>query len=132
MSVRRPTLVRAAGIAAATTVLALATRAGDGRPLPLGLWRCPVRQLTGIPCPTCYLTRSVLATLQGDLAQALHWHAFGPLLVALTVVLGVWVGFGGGLSRRPLLQGAVVLAALGVGYWLLRLWGWSHGQPLPP
>ncbi|MCP9882564.1 DUF2752 domain-containing protein [Cyanobium sp. Alchichica 3B3-8F6] len=129
---RRPTLVRAAGIAAATTVLALATRAGDGRALPLGLWRCPVRQLTGIPCPTCYLTRSVLATLQGDLAQALHWHAFGPLLVALTVGLGVWVAFGGRLSRRPLLQGAVVLAALAVGYWLLRLWGWSHGQPLPP
>ena len=129
---RRPTLVRAAGIVAATTVLALATRASDGRALSLGLWRCPVRQLTGIPCPTCYLTRSVLATLQGDLTQALHWHAFGPLLVALTVVLGVWVGLGGGLSRRPLLQGAVVLAALGVGYWLLRHWGWSHGQPLPP
>jgi hypothetical protein len=132
VSVRRPPLVRAAGIASATTVLALATRAGNGRALPLGLWRCPLRQLTGIPCPTCYLTRSVLATLQGDLAQALHWHAFGPLLVALTLVLGVWVGLGGRLSRRPLLQGATVLAALGVGYWLLRLWGWSHGLPLPP
>ena len=131
MSVRRPTLVRAAGIAAATTGLALLSRAGDSRALPLGLWRCPVRQLTGIPCPTCYLTRSVVSTLQGDLAQALHWHAFGPLLVALTLVLGTWLGLGGGLSRRRLLQGAIVLAALGVGYWVLRLWGWSHGQPLP-
>ena len=131
MSARRSALLRAGGIAAATTVLALATRASDGRALPLGLWRCPVRQLTGIPCPTCYLTRSVLATVQGDLAQALHWHAFGPLLVALTVVLGVWVGLGGRLSRRRLFQGAVVLAALAVCYWLLRLWAWSHGQPLP-
>lgn len=131
MNGRRPTRVRAVGIAAATTVVALVTRAGGGRSLPLELWRCPVRQLTGIPCPTCYLTRSVLATLQGDLTQALHWHAFGPLLVALTVVLGLWVGFGGRWSRRPLLQGAIVLAALAAAYWLLRLWGWSHGQPLP-
>ena len=131
MSAPRPTRVRVAGIAAATTVLALSTGAGGGSALPLGLWRCPVRQLTGIPCPTCYLTRSVLATLQGDLAQALHWHAFGPLLVALVVGLGLWVGLGGRLARRPLLQGAVGLAALAAGYWLLRLWSWSHGQPLP-
>lgn len=131
MSARRPTLARAAGIAAATSLLAVSTRAGGGSALPLGLWRCPVRQLTGIPCPTCFLTRSVLATLQGDLPQALHWHAFGPLLVALAVGLGLWVGLGGRLARRPLLHGSIVLAALSVGYWLLRLWSWSHGQPWP-
>jgi len=90
-----------------------------------------VRQLSGISCPTCFLTRSVVATLQGDLDQALHWHAFGPLLVALTVVLGIWVGLGGVLSRRLVLQGAVSLAVLALAYWLVRLWGWSHGQSLP-
>lgn len=127
----RPTMVRAGGIAVATTALALATGAGGGRALTLELWRCPLRQLTGIPCPTCYLTRSVLAALQGDLAQAIHWHAFGPLLVALTVGLGFWVGFGGRVSRLPLRQGALVLALLAFAYWLLRLWSWSQGQPLP-
>lgn len=138
MSPRRSTRVRRSGIAAATIVLTVANGAssafgvmGEGRYLPLGLWRCPVRQLTGIPCPTCYLTRSVLATLHGDLAQALHWHTFGPPLVALTLLLGLWVGLGGRLARRPLLQGATSLAVLALGYWLLRLWSWSHGQPLP-
>lgn len=131
MSKRRPTLVRAVGIAAGSTALTLATGVGGARALPLGLWRCPVRQLCGIPCPTCFLTRSVVATLQGDLDQALHWHAFGPLLVALTVVLGIWVGSGGVLSRRLVLQGAVSLAVLALAYWLVRLWGWSHGQSLP-
>lgn len=131
MSVRRPTLVRAIGMAAGTATLTLASGVGGARSMPMGLWRCPVRQLTGIPCPTCYLTRSVLATLQGDLDQALHWHAFGPLLVALAVVLGIWVGFGGVLPRRQLLQGAISLAVLALGYWLVRLWSWSHGQSLP-
>lgn len=106
-----------------------AARGASG--LPFGLWRCPMRQLTGVPCPTCYLTRSVLATLRGDLAQALQWHAFGPVMVALALALGVWLLSGRRLPVRPGLQGACLLATLALGYWLWRLWGWSQGQPLP-
>lgn len=102
-----------------------------GAVLPLGLWRCPLRQLTGIPCPTCYLTRSVLATLRGDLPQALEWHAFGPVLVALALGTGLWTVFGGHLQSRQMLQQACAVAVLAFGYWLLRLWAWNQGQPLP-
>ena len=97
----------------------------------MGHWRCPLRQLTGIPCPTCYLTRSVLATLRGDLAQALEWHAFGPVLMALALGLGLWTVFGGRLQSRLLLELACAGAVPAFGYWLLRLWSWSQGQPLP-
>lgn len=99
--------------------------------LPLGLWRCPLRQLTGIPCPTCFLTRSVLATLRGDWAQAVTWHALGPVLVALALGLGVWTLLGGRTSGRPLMLGGCGVALLGLAYWLWRLWGWGHGVPLP-
>ena len=97
----------------------------------MGLWSCPLRQLTGIPCPTCYLTRSVLATLHGDLAQALEWHAFGPVLVGLALALGLWTLLGGRLASRQLLQLACAAAVLAFAYWLLRLWSWSQGHPLP-
>ena len=97
----------------------------------MGVWSCPLRQLTGIPCPACYLTRSVLATLRGDLAQALEWHAFGPVLVGLALVLGLWTVFGGRLVPRRLLQLACAAAVLAFAYWLLRLWSWSQGHPLP-
>ncbi|MCP9806114.1 DUF2752 domain-containing protein [Cyanobium sp. T1B-Tous] len=99
--------------------------------LPLGLWRCPLRQLTGIPCPTCFLTRSVLATLRGDWAQAVTWHALGPLLVALGLGLGVWTLLGGRWPTRLVRRGSGVVALLGLAYWLWRLWGWGHGAPLP-
>lgn len=113
-------------------MLALAATSGAATAgMPLGLWRCPLRQLTGIPCPTCYLTRSVLATLRGDLFQALQWHAFGPVVVGLGVGLGLWLLSGRRAPGQWLLQGGCLLAALGLAYWLVRLWGWAQGLPLP-
>lgn len=111
--------------------LAAAGLVGGVGVLSLGLWSCPIRQLTGIPCPTCYLTRSVLAVLRGDLAQAVQWHALGPLLVAFGLGVMGWSLAGRSLPSPLLRRGGWVLAWLGLGYWLLRLWGWSHGRPLP-
>ena len=41
---------------------------------------CPLRYLTGIPCPTCGMTRSFMAIAQGHWSQALAQHWFGPML----------------------------------------------------
>ena len=46
---------------------------------------CPLRALTGIPCPTCFLTRAISAALTGDLHDAVHWHLFGPVMAAVLV-----------------------------------------------
>ena len=97
------------------------------RGLPLLLPGCPLRTLTGIPCPTCFLTRSALATLHGDLGEALELHLFGPPLV-----LGLgWVGWRQGVLGRDLprlgASGWLVLLGLGSGlgfYWILRLTLW--------
>ncbi len=51
--------------------------------------QCPIRALTGIPCPTCGMTRSFVAIAHGDLAEAFIQHLFGPLLflgLALAVI----------------------------------------------
>ncbi|MCP9849397.1 DUF2752 domain-containing protein [Cyanobium sp. Morenito 9A2] len=108
-------------------MVALAARS---RGLPLPLPGCPLRALTGIPCPTCFLTRSVLASLHGDLGEALELHLFGPPLVAG----GLWLALVQGVLGRPLPRwswGRLGLAlALGLLiYWLVRLLG-SHGFEL--
>ncbi len=54
-----------------------------GRPL---LWGCLFQRAFGVPCPACGLTRGVLLTLQGQLADALRLNPAAPLLVAGVVV----------------------------------------------
>jgi Protein of unknown function (DUF2752) len=51
----------------------------------LPLLHCPLRALTGIPCPTCGMTRSFTAIAQGDLTQAVQQHLFGPAVFLLLV-----------------------------------------------
>ena len=53
------------------------------------------------------------------------------MLVGLALVLGLWTVFGGRLVPRRLLQLACAAAVLAFAYWLLRLWSWSQGHPLP-
>ncbi|KAF3888506.1 MULTISPECIES: DUF2752 domain-containing protein [Nostocales] len=41
---------------------------------------CPVRHFTGIPCPTCGMTRSFMAIARGNLEQAASENVFGIIL----------------------------------------------------
>jgi len=54
---------------------------------------CPVKVLTGIPCPGCGFQRSLLALLQGHWADSIeHYPSVIPLLMVLLFAL----------IRRPL------------------------------
>ncbi|WP_186479371.1 DUF2752 domain-containing protein [Synechococcus sp. NOUM97013] len=123
---------RSTGLAS-LALLALLWLRSKGWPLPLP--GCPWRAWTGIPCPTCFLTRSVMASLHGDLGEALELHVFGPP----SVVGLAWIGWRQGvrgdslpkLTRRRAKLLGMVIAALLI-YWLVRLWGWlTLGWPQP-
>jgi hypothetical protein len=54
---------------------------------------CLFKRATGIPCPSCGSTRSVLSVLNGDIAGALLWNPFGIIIVFILLVSPVWVLF---------------------------------------
>jgi hypothetical protein len=54
---------------------------------PNSLVLCPLRAVTGIPCPSCGLTRALAHLERGHLAAALKFHPFSPLILLLALVL---------------------------------------------
>jgi hypothetical protein len=56
---------------------------------PRSLVLCPLRAVTGIPCPSCGLTRALAHLERGHLVQALKFHPFSPLILFLALVLFV-------------------------------------------
>jgi Protein of unknown function (DUF2752) len=76
---------------------------------------CPLRTLTGVPCPMCGMTTSVEATLHGHPGSALGANPAGPALVLCAVAI---------LVRRPkrLLHAPVGLVIfLFAAMWLFEL-----------
>jgi len=75
---------------------------------------CPLRAVTGVPCPMCGMTTSVEATVRLQLDDALAANPAGVLAVVVAIVL---------LMRRPAtlpLWTPAILAGLAA-LWLFEL-----------
>lgn len=56
----------------------------SGLPTPL----CPLHMLTGLPCPTCGMTRGLSCLLHGNLEAAL---LFNPLLMTILIGMALYL-----------------------------------------
>ncbi len=56
-----------------------------------GIHFCIFRIVTGIPCPACGSTHSMLSLMQGDIADALYWNPIGMILSVSMIVFPVWI-----------------------------------------
>lgn len=85
---------------------------------------CPLRSLTGVPCPFCGMTRGVTDMLHGDVVHALALNPGSVLLVVAAVLLLVrW--------RRVRVQvPAWGPVALVVALWAFELVKYATGRPL--
>jgi uncharacterized protein DUF2752 len=76
---------------------------------------CPLRTLTGVPCPLCGGTTSVEDVFRGDIVGALQVNPIGPAAVAAAVLLLVR------RSRHAWRVPGVVVALTVLGLWLFEL-----------
>jgi len=101
-----------------------------GRPIQVV---CAFRRSTGLPCPTCGISRSAVLALHGNLAAAWHVMPAGPVLVlgalATAAVLLGYAAFAP--RRRPVARAAarkwMARAAVAYGAAAVILWlgGWT-------
>ena len=99
---------------------------------------CPAKNLLGVPCPGCGLTRATEAMVRGEFAAMLRFHPLAPLLApTLIYAIGrtLYVSATGKhprdlLARLPSSFWTVALVVL-VGFWLARMTGAFGGLPDP-
>ena len=98
----------------------------------LGLpgWVCPIRAVTGVPCPGCGLTRAMDALARGDVRTMLNLNAFAPVFVLVLALIAavsvlpekVRIAMLHGIGVVEQRTGAVAIGLLLlVAYWLARL-----------
>lgn len=103
----------------------VAVRGLPSLPLP---HTCMSRQLFGVECPGCGLTRSVIHLAEGDLKSSWQRHRLGWLLgfaIAVQIpyrLAGIYLHTPSPLGRlTPRIFSAALILALMVN-WLLRFW----------
>jgi hypothetical protein len=80
-------------------------------------YACPLRAITGIPCPFCGMTRACVAAMHGHVGASLTFNPGGIVVLALAVALLIrpaWLRF----LRRPAVFWITTLGAL---------WIWNVG-----
>ncbi len=78
---------------------------------------CPLRAITGLPCPLCGMTRACVAAVHGHLATSLAFNPAGVLVIVAAVVALLrpqWLS----RVRVPFWMTGVAFAAL---------WVWNIG-----
>lgn len=99
------------------------------RPLPFDV--CVFKRLTGIPCPTCGLTRALCHALHGDWGVSFGYHPAGILLAAGLIGWMLWSAAeaAGGRRFAEAARGRLCTSMIGAGIvvsitaWVVRLTG---------
>jgi hypothetical protein len=131
---QRQSLAKRLGISGATSLGAREVRLLGGAMLAAAAVRplipvetvppCPLRTVTGIPCPMCGMTRGVTAIVHGDFAHALLMNPASYLAVALAIVLLVqW------RMKRVVIPVWVIVTLLAV-MWTWQMFKYATGRPL--
>jgi hypothetical protein len=48
---------------------------------------CPFKLVTGFPCPSCGITKSIVYFYEGDLGKSISYHILGPVVVFICLLV---------------------------------------------
>ncbi len=100
-------------------------------PAAAGIITCKFHQITGHSCPTCGMTRSLVALTHLNLKEAFQYHLFGPLVYVsflisfIALLTEIITGRKIGLGIKPLTIRVIIgiFFSLWIIFWIVRLVG---------
>lgn len=103
-----------------------------------GITLCFIRNVFGIPCPTCGSTRAVLLLAQGDLAGSILFNPIGIILAAIMLALPLWLAYDLSTKKQTLLNAYNNFERIVRIRWIATLliillianWIWNFYKPL--
>lgn len=66
---------------------------------------CWLKNVTKIPCPSCGVTRSILALTKGHFATAFYFNPLGYLIAFILFFTPIWILFDFANKKETLLKG---------------------------
>lgn len=96
---------------------------------------CPLKLISGYPCPGCGITKSLVYFYEGDIQKSLYYHILGPFVVLFCLITIVVLStelitkkehFNSLLFNRKLVYGLVVFL---VTYHLIRIIYFMNDNP---
>ena len=87
----------------------------------LGIYRCPMEFLTGIPCPACGFTRACVSVLNGDFGAAFYYHPLWPLVPVAGVLYILYYLHILKISDRSFNAICIMLAAMLLVCYIIRM-----------
>jgi hypothetical protein len=114
-----------ASVALAGALLVALAQVSSAFEIPIPL--CPLKHLTGVPCPTCGGTRALRALGQGALLAALRWNPLVTISALALLPILAYAAFVA-LFDRPRMR--IVLAPadqriVRIGAWVAILANWA-------
>jgi hypothetical protein len=101
----------------------------------IGFLKCPILHFTGIPCPSCGMTRAFMAIARWDLHKAIEYHLFSPIIFTGFVITIVHVSFELLVKRQvttfyikwcKIKKAKFFMLFLFLSYYLIRLYWWKQ------
>lgn len=98
-------------------------------PADISWMECKFFRLTGIPCPTCGISRSFHAMVNIEITDAFNWHWLGPFLFGAIVFSGMFFGITAvwgktailNISTKKVITGAAGMLLLWLLVWVFRV-----------
>jgi hypothetical protein len=91
---------------------------------PPMLWRCGFHEITGLPCPSCGMTRALFAAANGRFKEAFAFHPLGLLLFVFGIALSLVFALEAVMNRKLLTYDGRVVRILLILFLALMLLLW--------